>query len=419
MLKRINVQHVTLGMFLHEFCGSWMEHPFWRTRFLLRSEADLQRLRSTSIQEVWIDVRKGLDVGVQVPCLRFDPQDELRHQIPDSARPVSEQSTAPISTATELRRAAQTCVQARQLLSRLFSDAGLGRPVDATAAGQLVDDVTASVARNPHALIGLARLKTADDYTYMHSLAVCALMVALAKRMGLDDHSLRKAGMAGLMHDLGKTAIPVAVLNKPGPLDDAEWPLMRAHPRHGEQLLRPLGLDDEVIDACLHHHEKVDGSGYPDGLQQGDIGLLARMTAICDVYDAITSDRPYKKGWPPSEALRRMAEWSPRHFDKRLFEQFVQTVGIYPLGSLVRLHSQRLAVVVDASPGSLLAPRVKVFYSLRQACRITPEIEDLSESQGNDRIIAREDPANWDFPDLETLWLEFERQPQTQAQMAK
>ncbi|PZP69721.1 MAG: phosphodiesterase, partial [Delftia acidovorans] len=319
--------------------------------------------------------------------------------------------------ATELRRAAQTCAQARQLLSRLFSDARLGRPVDASAAGQLVDDVTASVARNPHALIGLARLKTADDYTYMHSLAVCALMVALAKRMGLDDHSLRKAGMAGLMHDLGKTAIPVTVLNKPGPLDDAEWALMRAHPRHGEQLLRPLGLDDEVIDACLHHHEKVDGSGYPDGLQQGDIGLLARMTAICDVYDAITSDRPYKKGWPPSEALRRMAEWSPRHFDKRLFEQFVQTVGIYPLGSLVRLHSQRLAVVVDASPASLLAPRVKVFYSLRQSCRITPEIEDLSESQGNDRIIAREDPADWDFPDLESLWLEFERQPQ--AAMAR
>jgi hypothetical protein len=397
MLKRINVQHVTLGMFLHEFCGSWMEHPFWRTRFLLNSEADLQRLRATSIKEVWIDVRKGLDVGVQVPCLRFDPQDELRHQIPDNARPVSEQSTAPISTATELRRAAQTCAQARQLLSRLFNDARLGRPVDATAAGQLVDDVTASVARNPHALIGLARLTTADVYTYMHSL--------------------RKAGMAGLMHDLGKTAIPVAVLNKPGPLDDAEWALMRAHPRHGERLLRPLGLDDEVIDACLHHHEKVDGSGYPDGLHQSDIGLLARMTAICDVYDAITSDRPYKKGWPPSEALRRMAEWSPRHFDKRVFEQFVQTVGIYPLGSLVRLHSQRLAVVVDASPTSLLAPRVKVFYSLRQACRITPEVEDLSDSLGNDRIVARENPADWDFPDLEALWLEFDRQPQ--ATMAK
>ncbi len=410
MLKRINVQHVTLGMFLHEFCGSWMEHPFWRTRFLLNSEAELSRLRATSIKEVWIDVRKGLDVGMQVPCLRFDPLDELRHQIPDHARPASEQSTAPLKTATELRRAAQVCAQARPLLTRLFSDARLGRSIDASAAGRLVDDVAASVARNPHAMISLARLKTADDYTYMHSLAVCALMVALARRMGLDEHSVRKAGMAGLMHDLGKAAIPVEILYKPGPLDDAEWALMRAHPRHGVRLLEPLGLDDEVMDACLHHHEKVDGSGYPDGLRQGDIGLLARMTAICDVYDAITSDRPYKKGWHPSEALRRMAEWSPRHFDKRLFEHFVQTVGIYPLGSLVRLHSQRLAVVVDASAASLLAPRVKVFYSLRQQCRITPEVEDLSDSQSNDRIIAREDPEQWDFPDLDTLWLEFDRQ---------
>ena len=410
MLKRINVQHVTLGMFLHEFCGSWMEHPFWRTRFLLNSEADLLRLRSTSIQDVWIDVRKGADIGMQVPCLRFDPLDELRHQIPDHARPASEQSTAPLSTSTELRRAAQTCAQARPLLARLFSDARLGQPLDTASAGKLVDDVTASVARNPHALIHLARLKTAEDYTHMHSLAVCALMVGLARRMEMDDHSVRKAGMAGLMHDLGKTAIPASVLNKPGPLDDAEWALMRTHPRHGARLLEQLGLDNEVVDACLHHHEKIDGSGYPDGLHQGDIGLLARMTAICDVYDAITSDRPYKKGWHPSEALRRMAEWSPRHFDKRLFEHFVQTVGIYPLGSLVRLHSQRLAVVLDASPVSLLAPRVKVFYSLRQQCRITPEVEDLWDAQNSDRIIAREDPAQWDFPDLEMLWLEFERQ---------
>lgn len=409
MLKRINVQHVTLGMFLHEFCGSWMEHPFWRTRFLLSSEADLLRLRSTSIQDVWIDVRKGADIGMQVPCLRFDPLDELRHQIPDHSRPASEQSLAPLGTATELRRAAYICAQARPVLSRMFSAARLGRPVDAAAAGRLVDDVTASVARNPHALIGLVRLKTVDDYTHMHSLAVCALMVGLARHMEMDDHSVRKAGMAGLMHDLGKTAIPSDILNKPGPLDDAEWALMRTHPRHGAKLLEPLGLDNEVIDACLHHHEKVDGSGYPDGLHQGDIGLLARMTAICDVYDAITSDRPYKKGWPPSEALRRMAEWSPRHFDKRLFEHFVQTVGIYPLGSLVRLHSQRLAVVIDASPLSLLAPRVKVFYSLRQQCRITPEVEDLTDSQGSDRIVSREDPEQWDFPDLEMLWLEFDR----------
>lgn len=409
MLKRINVQHVTLGMFLHEFCGSWTDHPFWRTRFLLKSPADLHKLRATSIQEVWIDVRKGVDTPVQVPCLQFDPEDERRHAVPAESRPLSEHGTTPSSTAAELRRAAQVCAQARNVLGKMFNDVRLGQTVNTKLASRLVDDVTESVVRNPHALISLARLKTADDYTYMHSMAVCALMVALAKRAGMDDHSLRQAGMAGLLHDLGKTAIPLEILNKPGPLTASEMALMRTHPREGQQLLAPLQLDSEVVDACLHHHEKIDGSGYPDGLAGEEISLLARMTAICDVYDAITSDRPYKKGWDPAHALRRMAEWSPQHFDQRLFEQFVQTVGIYPLGSLVRLQSQRLAVVVDACTHSLLAPRVKVFYALRQRCRIPGEILDLSAPGANDRIVAREDPAHWDFADLERLWLGFER----------
>ena len=405
MLKRINVQHVTLGMFLHEFCGSWMEHPFWRTRFLLRSEADLQRLRSTSIQEVWIDVRKGLDVGVQVPCLRFDPQDELRHQIPDSARPVSEQSTAPISTATELRRAAQTCVQAKQLLSRLFSDARLGRPVDATAAGQLVDDVTASVARNPHALIGLARLKTADDYTYMHSVAVCALMIVLARQLDLPPHQVRQAGYAGLLHDIGKMAIATSILNKPGRLTDQEFDEMREHPARGLELLKASGVDDPVVlDVCLHHHEKVDGTGYPHRLRGEDISLLAKMGAVCDVYDAITSDRPYKRGWDPAEAVHRMAEWSTGHFDKTVFQAFVKSIGIYPVGSLVRLTTGRLGVVVDPGRQSLTCPQVKVFYSTASGMRIPPETIDLARPGCQEKISSREDPAKWGFTDIDALW---------------
>ncbi len=405
MLKRINVQHVTLGMFLHEFCGSWMEHPFWRTRFLLRSEADLQRLRSTSIQEVWIDVRKGLDVGVQVPCLRFDPQDELRHQIPDSARPVSEQSTAPISTATELRRAAQTCVQAKQLLSRLFSDARLGRPVDATAAGQLVDDVTASVARNPHALIGLARLKTADDYTYMHSVAVCALMIVLARQLDLPPHQVRQAGYAGLLHDIGKMAIATSILNKPGRLTDQEFDEMREHPARGLELLKAGGVDDPVVlDVCLHHHEKVDGTGYPHRLRGEDISLLAKMGAVCDVYDAITSGRPYKRGWDPAEAVHKMAEWSAGHFDKTVFQAFVKSIGIYPVGSLVRLTTGRLGVVVDPGRQSLTCPQVKVFYSTASGMRMAPETVDLARPGCTEKIASREDPEKWGFTDLDALW---------------
>ena len=135
------------------------------------------------------------------------------------------------------------------------------------------------------------------------------------------------------------------------------------------------------------------------------------MTAVCDVYDAITSDRPYKQGWHPAIALQRMAQWAPHHFDKAIFEQFVQTVGIYPLGSLVRLQSQHLAVVLDVSPNCLLTPKVRRFYCLSQQRRITPEILDLACPHANDSIVGREDPADWPFRNLNELWNPAAAQP--------
>ena len=210
--------------------------------------------------------------------------------------------------------------------------------------------------------------------------------------------------MAGLLHDLGKAHMDPAILNKPGRLTDEEFAHMKAHPRASYDLLSgSTDMDSAVLDACLHHHERLDGRGYPDGLAGDDISLLARMTAICDVYDAITSDRPYKKGWTPPESLRRMAEWTDGHLDKRLFETFVKTVGIYPVGSLVRLRSERLAVVSEPSAKSLTAPRVVVFYCTQSQRTLSPQLVDLSQP-GQDRIVCQEDPAEWPFTNLEALW---------------
>jgi len=163
--------------------------------------------------------------------------------------------------------------------------------------------------RHPGALISLARLKTADDYTYMHSVAVWALMVALGRQMGLDEEELRTAGLAGLLHDLGKALMNQDVLNKPGKLTDEEFEHIKSHPHEGWKLLKEAGsVNEAVLDVCRHHHERTDGNGYPDRLAGEQFTRLARMGAICDVYDAITSNRPYKRGWDPAESILRMAQ---------------------------------------------------------------------------------------------------------------
>jgi HD-GYP domain-containing protein (c-di-GMP phosphodiesterase class II) len=169
-------------------------------------------------------------------------------------------------------------------------------------------------------------------------------------------------------------------------------------------LLAVGNVDPITLDVCLHHHEKTDGSGYPKGLKGDEISLFAKMGAVCDVYDAITSNRPYKAGWDPAESLRKMAEWANGHFDHQVFQAFVKSLGIYPIGSLVRLGSGRLAVVVEQSSRSLTMPLVKVFYSTRSDLRIPPELIDLSAPGCNDKIAGREDPARWKFPDLDELW---------------
>jgi len=413
MLKKIPVAQVRLGMYLQALEGAWVDHPFWRTRFVISNKADLDKLRESNVTEVWIDADKGLDV-VEPPAsdqvLRADASPSadavlsaLPEQAPTTEKKVATKDTLPTQTLQdELRQAAAICARSKEKVVSMFREARLGKAVDAESCLSLVDDISASVMRNPGALVSLARLKTQDDYTYMHSVAVCALMVALGRQMGMDTEACRTAGLAGLLHDLGKAAMPLEVLNKPGKLTEAEFTVMRSHPEQGHAMLVEGGsASADVLDVCLHHHERVDGSGYPHGLHDAHISRLAKMGAICDVYDAITSNRPYKKGWDPAESIAQMATWKG-HFDRALFKQFVASLGIYPIGSLVRLESGRLAVVIDQNSAALIAPKVKVFFSTKSNLPIPLQVLDLSRD--SDRIVSRESPAKWGFKNLDALW---------------
>jgi putative nucleotidyltransferase with HDIG domain len=404
MLKRIAVNQLTLGMHLKEFCGSWMEHPFWRSGFVLTEPKDIEAVLASSIKEVWIDCDKGLDVDAGEPAVsEAESEAQVEAELVQVADVQSQ--IEPVSAAEEMERAAKIVMRSKQAVVSMFEEARMGNSVDVGGAKQLVEEISDSVSRNHGALISLARLKTVDDYTYMHSVAVCAMMVALAKQLGFDEVQTRSAGLAGLLHDLGKAVMPMEVLNKPGKLTDAEFTIIKSHPVEGHKLLlRGVEVDPMALEVCLHHHEKTDGSGYPDGLKGDEISLFAKMGAVCDVYDAITSNRPYKSGWDPAESLRKMAEWANGHFDPKVFQAFVKSMGIYPVGSLVRLTSGRIGVVVEQTGKSLTTPSVKVFYSTKLNMRIVPLVIDLSRPDSIEKITGREDPAKWRFPDLNELW---------------
>ena len=292
--------------------------------------------------------------------------------------------------------------RAKGEVQRIFGAARLGRAIDLQAVAPLVDEVAGSLARNSSALIGLARLKRKDEYNYLHAVAVCALMLNLGRTIDLDEAEARQAATAGLLHDIGKMAVPEEVLSKPGALTADEYRLMQSHTTRGWALLKDLhGATDSALDVCLHHHEKVDGSGYPHRLAGDEISRLARMGAICDVYDAMTSTRPYKPAAAAADTLSHMFG-GEGHFDRSLLSSFVRSVGIYPIGTLVRLRSDRLAVVCDQNNADLTRPVVRPFFSIAQDRPLVAPLLDLGADE--DAIERREVPRGWGLAEWDREW---------------
>ena len=375
MLKKIKATQLEEGMVLKGLDGVWTGVPNSRSTSRVLDRRLLRSLRARGDISVWIEVTEA------PPVVRAPP-------------PIDAQEAA-----TNARAFGASTMKGA------FADAQANRPLNVAQAIQVVDGIYATIEHDPGAMLSVARLKTADEYTYMHCVTVCALMAAFARELGMTEGQCRNAAIGGLFHDLGKARVPIDILNKPGALTDAEFATMKNHPRLGTEMLQSNGFDEPIaLDICLHHHEKIGGGGYPDGLDDEEISIYARMAAICDVFDAVTSARVYKRAWDPADALVRMAAWKG-HFDRELLAAFIKLVGVYPVGSLVRLSSGLLAVVVQQRKDQLYAPVVRTFYSTVQETPTVPTLLDLSEPDCDVQIVGREPRDLWDDAHIQRLSL--------------
>ncbi|KTT76161.1 HD-GYP domain-containing protein [Sphingomonas endophytica] len=411
MLVRIKTEEARIGMFLHAVDGGWLASPFWRSQFVLTRTSEIRKLIESGIDEIVIDVSKGVGVGVasappvtEARAAETPPSAGEADTVTRAAAPVVRAIRTPSRRRVppDVARAQAVVERSKTVIAAMFSEVRLGKAVEMDTILPLVDQITESVTRDTGAMLNVTRLKTKNEYTYVHSVAVGALLVHFAQHMRMSDTEVRDLALAGLLHDIGKMAVPNELLDKAGRLAPDEFDLIRLHPENGHALLRACApMPEVVLDVCLHHHERVDGRGYPFGLSGDQLSLAARMSAICDVYDAVTSQRPYKRAWSPSDALARMRSWRG-HFDQELLGHFIESIGIHPVGDLVRLRSSRLALVIEGNDADPTAPRVRAFYDI--PTRHTVPHQDMFATAATDPIYRSERGELWfgaEWPDVE------------------
>jgi len=400
MIKQIRTDQLKPGMYISDLNCGWLDHPFLTNAFHVRDMATVDKIIKLGIRELYIDTVKGADLWEGRD--QSEVNAELERRLQEIAQKKADRPIQ-VELKDEAARARRLQGEAHKIVRNMLDDIRLGQQIEVERVEPLVDGMVESIFRNQDALLPLARLKNHDDYTFQHSVGVCALLVAFGRSMKLDKAVIRQLALGGLLHDVGKARIPERILNKPAKLNEDEFTHMKRHVDEGVLLLQESGGVSEIaLQVVGQHHERFDGSGYPGALDGAGISLYGQMASIVDVYDAITSARVYHKGMPPTQALKKLLEWSSHHFDPQLVQAFVRSLGIYPSGSLVMLDSKRLGVVLEQNEGNLLEPVVRVFYHTGQKHYIPPEIIDLSKFQ-QDRIASFESYEKWNIDPYQWL----------------
>ena len=365
-------------MYVADLDASWFEHDFLQNRFSVRDDKTLKKIIDSGLKHVYIDTVKGM--GIDDAATQPEVQQSLDQQTDKIAEDLdSLDNDVPLES--EIEKARSIYKEASSVMQHLMEDARLGKQVEVEQIEPISEQMIESAFRNKDAFISLSRIKTKDQYTFMHSVSVAGLMITFSRAMGFDMDLIRQVSIGGLLHDIGKMKTPNEILNKPGKLDDNEFKIMKSHVVYSREMLEGrAGISQAALDVAALHHERVDGTGYPLGLKGDEISEVGQMSTIVDVYDALTSVRVYKSAWEPSVALKKLLEWSSSHFNPVQVKQFIRCLGIYPVGTLVELDSGLVGIVLKQGETDLLKPVVRIIYSARKRDYVKIREVDLSRT---------------------------------------
>lgn len=369
-IKKIDTEQLKPGMYVHDLDCTWLHHPFLFSRFRVTDEAMVQRIEAAGIRQLYIDVSRGDDV-IDAPSYLSAARDSQR-RIMSLGEMRREKAPQTISLDEERRRAAKLFREASQVVAGVLQSARLGRFAELERLNPVVEKICDSVFRHNDALIPLARLKRHESYTFEHAVANAAMMASFARGLDYSREQIHQLALGAMLQDIGMSRVPTMILEKPERLNPNEVAVIRGHVEHSHDIAQELAdLPASTMEVIAQHHERIDGTGYPFRLRGNQISAPGQMAAIVDVYDAMTSQRPYQLATAPTTALRKLFEWGQYHFNGELVQAFIRSVGIYPVGSLVRMESGMLAVVLEQTD-DLLRPVVKVIYNTKTGNYLLP-----------------------------------------------
>jgi len=381
MSEKIHISKLIPGIWIDKIEAKWLETPFFNNPV---TKEDISKLKSYNIKYVWIDLAKS-----KVKLVNSKKQEPSK--IPPTKISKIERSFEVFKE--EMKFAKEVKTEAFHVASETLEDVRMGKNINSEKIKGVVEGMVASMDKTPDALLSLARLKDFDNYTFMHSVNVAVLSMTLGKGLKFSSKKIFDLGMGGILHDIGKMKVPEEILNHPGKLSGEAWQVMKNHVVFSAQLLEEM---DEISDSAkalaAQHHERLNGKGYPNGLKYFEIHEFGRIGSIADVYDAVTSKRVYKQEVFPAESMKILINGKGEAFQPNFVDLFIQEIGLYPIGSTVKMNSGEIAVVLFNNRETPTTPIIQIVLSATGK-RIPNSIElDLAKGNSQRTIVSMVDP---------------------------